>query len=334
VKDSFKLHSTVLHCFQLSSSYNLFIPIVTLARLPIRTLLLALAAVTTHAQTTNPTPTAARKPHSKASQPTLNPNIVLIDPAHGGPDSGAKLAPDSLEKDATVAFADRLRTTLTSRGFTVVLTHDSSSDQPMPDQRAELANHSRAATCLLLHASNAGNGVHLFTSSLTPISPLSASFDGGLNVLPWATAQATSLQQSLRLTFDLSDAIHASRLPLVVGHVSIAPIDSMTCPAVAIELAPLTSSGTSTPASDPAYQQRITDAIADALVAWRSKLVAEAAAGTQPANPALKTTTPTPSAPVHKPKPIVPPIETPDIVPATPPTKPATKPAPKTGVPQ
>ena len=303
-------------------------------RLPIRTLLLALAAVTTHAQTPTPPATTPKKPRPKTSQqPAWNPNIVLIDPAHGGPDNGATLAPDSLEKDATVAFAGRLRATLAARGFTVILTHDSSANQPTPDQRAELANHSRAATCLLLHASNSGHGIHLFTSSLTPISPLSASFEGGIGVLPWATAQAVSLQQSLRLTFDLSDAIHAIRLPLVIGHASPAPIDSMTCPAVAIELAPLTSEGNSTPASDPAYQQRISDAVADALVAWRTKLQAEANPGTQPNGSAPRPVAPL--APVKKPKLIVPPVETPDIVPAEKPAaKPSVKSEAKTGVPQ
>jgi N-acetylmuramoyl-L-alanine amidase len=296
--------------------------------LQIRTLLLALAAVTAHAQTS--TPVAPKKPRPKAAQPALNPNIVFLDPAHGGPDNGTTLAPDSLEKDATVAFAVRLKTTLTAHGFAVIVTHESSADQPTPDQRAELANHSRAATCLLLHASNSGHGVHLFTSSLTPISPLSASFEGGIGVLPWATAQAMSLQQSLRLTFDLSDAFHAIRLPLVVGHASPAPIDSMTCPAVVIELAPLTSDDQSTAASDPAYQQRVADAINEALVAWRTRLVAEANPDAQPATPAPK-----PAAPVVRPKPIVPPIETPDIVPAEKPaTKPALKSDLKTGVPQ
>jgi len=298
---------------------------VTLPRLQIRTLVLALAAVTTHAQNPIPTPAAPKKPRSKTSQqPVLNPNVVLLDPAHGGSDNGATLAPDSLEKDATVAFAGRLRTTLAARGFTVILTHETSADQPTPDQRAELANHSRAATCLLLHASNAGHGVHLFTSSLTPVSTLSLSFEGAIEVLPWVTAQATSLQQSLRLTFDLSDAIHAIRLPLVVGHASLAPIDSMTCPAVAIEISPLTADGNATPASDPAYQQRLTDAVADAVVAWRTRLIAENTPTAQPANPTPKPATP--PAPLKKPKPIVPPIETPDIVPAEPSAQPAAKP--------
>jgi N-acetylmuramoyl-L-alanine amidase len=290
-------------------------------RLPIRALLLALAAIPAHAQTAIPTP--AHKPRPKSTQSALLPNLVLLDPGHGGADNGAKLADDSLEKDATVAFANRLRTLLATRGFTVLLTHDTSSDQPPLDQRAELANRSRAGACILLHAATGGNGVHLFTSSLTPISPLSASFESSSTVLPWDTAQATSIQQSLRLAFELSDAIHAIRVPLVVGHVSVPPIDSMTCPAVALELAPLANADSSTPASDADYQQRVAQAIADALNSWRAKLVAEAAAAEQQANPTSKPTTPTP--PVRKPKPIVPPVETPVVVPPSP---------PKTGVPQ
>jgi N-acetylmuramoyl-L-alanine amidase len=287
-------------------------------RLPIRTLLLALAILPAHAQTSTP---SLHKPRPKAAQSAVNPNQILLDPAHGGPDSGATLAPDSVEKDATVAFAARLRTILAARGFTILLTHDSSADQPTPDQRAETANRSRAAACILLHASNGGHGVHLFTSSLTPISPLSASFEGiAPAVLPWGTAQATSIQQSLRLAFELSDAFHAARVPLVVGHVSVPPIDSMTCPAVAIELAPADNPDnpdSPTPASDPDYQQRIATAIADALNSWRGKLLTEAAAAAQPAPATAKPATP---PPVRKPKPVVPPVETPPDAPPPPPS--------------
>ena len=274
---------------------------------PIRTLLFALAATTLHAQTAPSV--APKKPRPKPTQPSLNPNIVVLDPAHGGPDNGATLGTDSLEKDATLAFANRLRTVLAAHGFIVLLTRESAADQPTSDQRAELANHSRAATCILLHASNAGHGVHLFTSALTPVSPLSAVFESASSVLPWQSAQATSLQQSLALTFDLSDALQTSKIPLVVGHVSVAPIDSMTCPAVVLELAPLGDA----PATDSGYQQRVADSVLTALDVWRTKLVAQDAAATPPAP---KTATPPPP---RKPKPIVAPIETPIAPEPTPP---------------
>ena len=96
--------------------------------LPTRALLLTLAAAA-HAQS------PPHKPHPKPQYP-YNPNVVLLDPAHGGSDNGAKLG-DSLEKDATVAFAGRLKALLLTHGFTVLLTHEAPSDQLAPDQRAE-----------------------------------------------------------------------------------------------------------------------------------------------------------------------------------------------------
>ena len=284
---------------------------------PTRTLLLALLALTAHAQTSPPAPSppgppTPRKPRSKTPQAPYNTNLILLDPAHGGSDTGAKLAEDSFEKDATVAFADHLKTSLTARGFTVILTHDSASDQLSRDQRAELANRTRAVACILLHASNAGHGVHLFTSSLNPsAAPASDA------ILPWDSAQALSLSQSTSLAATLSDAFSAIRAPLVVGHVSVPPIDSITCPAVAIELAPLPSSAGATPPSDPAYQQRIADAISNGLDAWRAHVISQltsAVTVTPPAKPTAPPVTP----PVKKPKPQPIPIETPEIVPSRP----------------
>ena len=294
-----------------------------MARLPllIRALIVALAAATSFAQTPV---SGAPRPKPKPTQPALLQNLVVLDPAHGGPDNGTTLAADSLEKDVTIAFAGRLRTALAAHGFTVMLTHDTAVDQPTLDQRAELANHSRAAACLVIHMANGGHGVHLFTSSLTPVSPLSSVFESTPTVLRWDTAQASSLQQSLGLTFELSDAIHAIRVPLVVGHVSVPPIDSMTCPTVMLELAPLEGPEATTPVSDGPYQQRIVDAIAAALTSWRTKLTAQSNAPAPGTPPAAKPATP---VPVRKPKPAAIPIETPDIIPVPVPA-PAEAPAP------
>jgi N-acetylmuramoyl-L-alanine amidase len=301
---------------------------VTLPRAQIRTLLLlACAAVAAHAQTPAPTVPLVKKPRPARPQSPYNPNVILLDPAHGGADSGAKLSDDALEKDATVAFAARLKTVLAARGFTVLITHESASDAPTSDQRAEIANRSRAVACLLLHASNGGHGVHLFTSSLASTTPADASPDDIRSVLPWGTAQSAILPQSTRLAGELSDAVHAIRVPLVLGQSSVQPIDSFGCPAVAVELSPLAPADEGddpTLASDPAYQQRIAEAIAAALDSWRGHVVAEinganTAAPPAPATPAPK---PTPKpAPKSKPKSI--PEETPDIISAPEPKKPA-----------
>jgi len=287
-------------------------------------LLFACATAAAHAQTAIPTvPPVKPRPARQAS--AYNPNIVLLDPAHGGSDLGARLGDDNLEKDATVAFAGRLKTALAAHGFTVLLTHDSAADELTPDQRAEAANRSRAAACLLLHASSGGHGVHLFTSSL-PATASSSLFgsDEIKPVLPWGTAQSAVLAQSARLAGELADAVHAIRVPLVLGQSSVQPIDSLSCPAVALELAPLapTEDGADpTPASDAEYQQRIAEAVAAALDSWRSHLTVQLGEQNPAPSPA-KPPKPKP-APQPAPKPKVIPEETPDILSAPPPHKPA-----------
>jgi N-acetylmuramoyl-L-alanine amidase len=194
---------------------------------------------------------------------------ILLDPAHGGSDPGAHLAPDALEKDINLAFAQRLRTGLVAQGFNVVLTREPDQpDAPTPDQRAETANHAHPIACLILHSTAAGHGVHLFTSSLIPLTIV----DEIKPIQPWETAQAAAIPQSLRLVNELASAFNSAHLPLLISRASIRPIDSLTCPAVALEIAPLPGSGTSdtpTPATDAAYQQTVADAVANALVSWR-----------------------------------------------------------------
>jgi N-acetylmuramoyl-L-alanine amidase len=276
---------------------------------PTRALLL-FACLAAAAQTTPPTPPKP-KPKTRAAKPeapAYNMNMVVLDPAHGGSDDGATLGENSLEKDANVAFAALLKPRLEARGFTVVLTHAAATDEVPTDARVELANRSRAVACLLLHASNGGHGVHLYTSALAPNHP-SLTPESSSEILPWDTAQASVLPQSIRLSNDLAAAINGIRVPLVVGQASVKPIDSLSCPAVMLELSPLAGA----PASDAGYQARIADSVAQALVFWRGHVISISAAAaavremstpTPPAEPARPALRP-------KPKPVPPPVKIP-----------------------
>ncbi len=248
------------------------------ARLPIRSLGLLLVAASALAQDT---PAPVHKPRTpRPEQPPYNVNIVLLDPAHGGDDPGARLGPNSLEKDANLAFAERLRALLSRDAFTLVTTRTQDPDPsntaiPNLDQRVELANRSRALACLVLHATAAGHGIHLFTSSLPTPAASAAESSGPRPILPWNTAQTASLQASQQLAADLAATIDSIRLPLVTGHTSAKPIDSLTCPAILVELAPLGSGASQTRASDPSYQERVAQALASGLHAWRARAQAQ-----------------------------------------------------------
>jgi N-acetylmuramoyl-L-alanine amidase len=215
--------------------------------------------------------TQSAAPAAPQNQPAsgMNHNLVVLDPAHGGPDNGAKLGDQLLEKDVTLALAARLRATLTAAGFTVVSTRDADSFTPLTnDQRAETANRTRAVACLVIHATGTGSGVHVYASALEAKDPPAAGDD--FEATQWDSAQAESVEQSLRLQSDLNAAMGTANLPAVMGRAAVKPLDNLTCPAVAVEVAPLrVEGGDTTPVNDGPYQQRVADAVAKALQVWR-----------------------------------------------------------------
>ena len=240
--------------------------------------------------TASPTPSLAATPATP-----FNRGIILLDPAHGGVDSGSRISDSILEKDVTLNLAFRLRSLLSARGFSVVMTRDSDNTIPNGatealtlDDRAGLANRAHPVACLLLHATAAGSGVHLYSSELdpTPGEPLAN---------PWLTAQAPWVTQSERLQKQLGLALTRASIPLVNSRASVRPVDSLTCPALVVELAP--QGGDTSTLTDAGYQQRVAEAIAAALVFWKSQ-------AQQPARldqPPVVTTTPPATTPGAKP---------------------------------
>jgi N-acetylmuramoyl-L-alanine amidase len=204
-----------------------------------------------------------------------NRNLVVLDPAHGGADAGASLGGQVVEKDVTLAMAGQLRTALAAAGFSVVSTRDSDPAAPLTaDQRAEIANRARPLACIVLHASGAGSGVHLYTSTLRQ-ADASVEDDGeSFTATPWDEAQAGFVAQSLSLASGLSSALSRAGVPALNGHAALRPLDNLTCPAVAIEVAPLPVAGADpTSASDAGYQQRVAATVAATLRVWRDQAV-------------------------------------------------------------
>jgi len=214
-----------------------------------------------------PAPAAPAAPdtaHHITLPPAPTRTIVILDPAHGGPETGALINDHLAEKDVTLALASRLRATLQSHNFTVITTRDGDPAAGLTaDQRAEIANHTAALACLVLHATPTGNGVHLFTSTLEPTPRHGA--------LPWNTAQAAFAQQSAQLDTQLITALQHAQIASVNAQVNLAPLDNLACPAVAVEIAPLLApdTGSTTGVDNADYQQHVVESIATALVFWR-----------------------------------------------------------------
>lgn len=186
--------------------------------------------------------------------------VVVLDPAHGGANTGARISDRLLEKDLVLTLAGDLRAKLAAQKIDVIATRTSDVTVSAVE-RAQIANRAGAEACISLHATTSGTGIHLFTSSLAPV-PL-------IRFLPWETAQGAYVPQSLRLSSEIDTAFTREQIPLILGRTALEPMDSFTCPAAAVEAAPLVRSGHVTPLSDSGYQRRIVDALAAAIEQWR-----------------------------------------------------------------
>lgn len=189
--------------------------------------------------------------------------IVVLDAAHGGDDSGGRLAGDQLEKALTLALSTRLRTLLAARGIAVVSTRD--GDEAVdPVRRAEIANHANAQACISLHVSESGSGIHLFVSSVPPAQEQ--------RFAAWKTTQSAWITRSLALAGVLNSSLLHAKMSVTLGRTPLLAVDSMACPAVAIEVAPERIDHKTTAELDNAdYQARVATALAAALVEWRAE---------------------------------------------------------------
>jgi N-acetylmuramoyl-L-alanine amidase len=196
--------------------------------------------------------------------------VVVLDPAHGGGDAGAKLANASsqaeAEKDFTLALSVRLRSLLAARGIQVVTTRESDIALTS-DQRAQIANHAAAQACLVLHATMSGSGVHLFLSSLPPAP--------ATRFLPWKSAQAAWVARSVALAGVLNSALEHAGTTVTMGRTALTTVDSMACPAIVVEIAPENlAKGGPAQASGPdeaGYEGRVAEALAAGLLEWRGE---------------------------------------------------------------
>lgn len=189
--------------------------------------------------------------------------VVVLDAAHGGDDTGAQLANGKQEKALTLAISVRLRSLLGARGISVATTRE--SDLSITgDKRAELANHANAQACISIHTSESGGGIHIFTSSLAPVQPGRWA--------AWKTAQAAWVTRSTALAGEVNSALLHAGFNVTLGRTTLPAIDSMSCPAIAIEIAPERDANHAVTAEldDADYQARIATALAAALVSWRS----------------------------------------------------------------
>jgi N-acetylmuramoyl-L-alanine amidase len=95
---------------------------------------------------------------------------VVIDPGHGGHDTGAIGKQGTREKDVTLAISKKLAEQLRERGLEVILTRDDDRYLKL-EARAELANEARGDLFISIHCNSATNrklrGVETYTLNIS-----------------------------------------------------------------------------------------------------------------------------------------------------------------------
>jgi N-acetylmuramoyl-L-alanine amidase len=229
----------------------------------------------TPAQIPAPPPTQQTPTPPQQPAPALNPApaappahigpVIVINPAHGGTDEGARADNGLLEKNVALILARMLRSEFERQGFRVVMTRNDDSN-PSYEDRAAVANAYRDAIFISLHVSSTGQmGTtrtysYQFSTPLAALSavtagaPANAAVPGATNVVAppsapsnglilWEEAQRPYLESS----YKLADALQAALAqkfagsPVTSTRFAVRELRSVAAPAIAVELSSVTA---------------------------------------------------------------------------------------------
>lgn len=174
---------------------------------------------------------------------------ILLDPGHGGNESGASGPNGYLEKDVNLAVSKLLQQELERRGAIVYMTRETDIDVSLPDRVAQI-NRVKPAIALSIHYNALPDGGD-------------AENTDGVGMF-WYNAQAHSLAVFLHnylvKTLDRpSYGVFWNNLALTRPH---------TAPAVLMELGFMINPWEFEWITNPREQVRLAGAIADGIVAW------------------------------------------------------------------
>jgi N-acetylmuramoyl-L-alanine amidase len=222
--------------------------------------------------TTNlPAPTSLRV------APSVGLNIVVLDPAHGGTDLGARGTEGMRESEIVLQFAAQLTQALEQQGFQVIQTRNG-NENPSFDDRSARANAQRGAVFITLHIASTG----LAGTARTYVMPDSPPSSDATGLIPWDRAQGPFVGLSHKLG-DMVQAELAKRFKGSPATAQVAPVRQLrttAAPAIAVEIS-------SVSVENRAILDRmipgVTEAIAHGVAAFRPSYVLPVVPGTAPA---------------------------------------------------
>jgi len=212
------------------------------------------------------TPPPASQVPLQAVQPRNFPSLVVIDPAHGGADPGARGPSDILESDVVMNFARVMRVSLEGQGLRVLLTRQGNEALSF-DDRSKIANAQQGVVFLTLHVSSTGPFGTVRVYSLPAPEPAVSPTHPAL--IAWNDAQQGFLDSSRKLAeliqIQMAQRFHGS--PEVPIAAPVRQLRTIAAPAVAIEVS---SVSVQDRATLDQMAPALADAVARAIAAFRT----------------------------------------------------------------
>ena len=184
----------------------------------------------THSSTAPPQQTPGS---STPLAPRTGLNIVVLDPAHGGTDQGARGTEGISESDEVLQFAAATKKALEAQGFQVILTREG-NDNPSFDDRSARANAQRGAVFIAMHIASTG----LTGTARVYVEPDAPARNNITGLIPWDRAQVPFLSLSHKMG-DLVQQELSKRFKGSPDTLQTAPVRQLrttAAPAIAVEI--------------------------------------------------------------------------------------------------
>ena len=215
----------------------------------------------------------AKQPFSDKDMP-----VVVIDPGHGGTDTGAKGPNNTLEKSVTLNLAHVLAQQLKAR-YSVVLTRN--GDYGLDHSgRTAVANHVKADILISLHTGSSfihninGSAVFFYQpfqeSALTTETHAPKPLQDSTPAVSWDMIQAKYRVTSEKLAGLIQSQLSTLWQPqdIKVQGAPLLVLEGADMPAVVIEIGNLTNATAEKALGDPRFLSRTAEAITGAIDAF------------------------------------------------------------------
>ncbi|HSL83298.1 MAG TPA: N-acetylmuramoyl-L-alanine amidase [Thermoanaerobaculia bacterium] len=244
---------------------------------------------------------AEEEPAPQLERPRPTPGIrtIVLDPGHGGAETGAVGPRGEAEKDLTLEIARALRARLLERlPVRVVLTRDEDAGLPL-DTRSAIANQNKADLFVSIHVNSSlgsgARGAETYFLSMEASDARAAEVAaaenrlGGagddplhdLQLILWDLAQSYHLAASQRVASLIQEELNTT-LGLRNRGVKQAPFRVLmgaAMPAVLVEVGFLSNPEEEARLMDPAYRAELVDALVRAIGRYRAEVEATMAGG-------------------------------------------------------